>query len=104
MISWIVMLILVVIGIFAIKMNHLKHRLFIIMLVLVALFLYSSMALITTQNELSFDDSEGFFNAMKVYNGWLANGFSNLKAITGNAMKMDWSSTNETFFEGSGEG
>ena len=63
MISWIVITILVVVGIFAIKMNHLKHRVFIIMLIMLALFLYSSMALVTTKNELSFDNSEGLFNS-----------------------------------------
>jgi len=99
MISWIVIVILVVIGIFAIKLNHLKHRVFIIMLVLIALFLYASMALVTTQNDVNFDDSEGFFHAFKVYKGWLANGFENVKVITGHVLKMDWSSTNGTFFE-----
>ncbi len=99
MISWIVITILVVVGIFAIKMNHLKHRVFIIMLIMLALFLYSSMALVTTKNELSFDNSEGIFNAVKIYNGWLANGFRNFKSITGNVVGMDWSSTNATFFD-----
>ena len=103
MISWIVITILVVIGIFSIKMNHLKHRMFIIMLVLVALFLYSSMALVTTRNDLNLDSTEGFFKTMKVYNGWLANGFKNFKTITGNAVKMDWSSTNASFIDKSVE-
>ena len=99
MISWIVITILVLVGIFAIKMNHLRHRIFIIMLILLALFLYSSMALVTTNNELSFDDTGGFFHAMKVYTGWLANGFENVKQITGNMIKMDWTSTNSSFFD-----
>ena len=101
MISWIVIIILVVIGIISIKMNHLKHRMFVIILVLIALFLYSSMALVTTQNDLDFNSTEGFFKTIKVYGGWLANGFKNFKTITGNAVKMDWSSTNESFFDGS---
>lgn len=97
MISWIVIVILVVVGIFAIKMNHLRHRVFIIILVLLALFLYSSMALVSSRNDLGFDSSEGIMTALKVYTGWLANGFQNLKVVAGNAIKMDWSSTNGTF-------
>ena len=99
MISWIVIIILVLVGIFAIKMNHLRHRIFIILLVLLALFLYSSMALVTTHNELKFDSAEGIFSSLKVYGGWLVNGFQNFKALAGNVVNMDWSSTNGTLFE-----
>jgi len=103
MISWIVITILVLVGIFAIKMNHLRHRIFIIILILLALFLYSSMALVTTKNDLNFNNTEGFFNAVKIYTGWLANGFENLKEITGKVIKMDWSSTNSSFFDKGGK-
>ena len=101
MISWIVIGVLLVAGVFAIKMNHLRHRIFIVFLIALALFLYSSMALVETQNELDFTTTEGFFNAIKVYTGWLANGFDNLKTLTGNVIGMDWGSTNASFFEGS---
>jgi len=74
-----------------------------VMLILLALFLYSSMALVTNSNELSFDNTEGLFQAMKVYTGWLANGFDNFKDITANVIGMDWTSTNSTFFEESEE-
>ena len=104
MISWIVIVILVAVGIFAIKMNHLRHRAFIILLILLALFLYSSMALVGSKNELKYDSSEGVMNAVRIYGGWLVNGFQNMKDITGEVIKMDWSSTNGTFFEGVDEG
>lgn len=99
MISWIIVIVLVIVGITAIKINHLKHRFFIIMLVFLALFLYTSIAFITQQNDLNVDSSEGVFEILKVYNGWLANGFKNIKSITGNLIKMDWTSTNASFFE-----
>ena len=97
MISWIVITILVLVGIFAIKMNHLRHRFFIIMLILLALFLYASMTFVTTKNEVSFNSVDETFSAFKVYSGWLANGFKNVKSVTGNVIKMDWTSTNATF-------
>ena len=97
MISWIVITILVVCGIFAIKMNHLRHRVFIIILLVLALFLYTSITLVDNRHDFDYKSSEGVFDAMKIYTGWLANGFQNLKTITGNAIKMDWSSTNGSF-------
>tara|TARA_B100000315_G_C14302592_1_gene462525 strand:+ start:50 stop:352 length:303 start_codon:yes stop_codon:yes gene_type:complete len=99
MISWIVIIILIVIGIFAIKLNHIKHRLFIISLVLLALFLYSTMHLVTTQNEVDLTSIDGIISTVKVYTGWLANSFNNFKEITGNVIDMDWVNSNSSFFE-----
>ncbi len=55
------------------------------------------MNLVTEKNSLDLTTSEGFFNAVKVYTGWLGNGFQNLKSLTGRAIGMDWKSTNGTF-------
>jgi len=99
MISWIIIIVLLIVGITAIKINHLKHRFFIIMFVLIALFLYTSITFLTEKNDLNVDNSEGVLNILKVYNGWLANGFKNFKIIAGNVIKMDWTSTNASFFE-----
>jgi hypothetical protein len=99
MISWIVIVVLIVVGIFAIKLNHLKHRFFIILLVMIALFLYSTMNLVTTENEIDLASVDGIFSAVKVYTGWLANGIGNVKDLTGRAIDQDWTNTNATFFE-----
>ncbi len=98
MINWFIIIILVIAGIFAIKMNHLRHRVFIIALILVALFFYLTVTFVAARNNVNMNSYDGFINGIKVYGGWLANGFQNIKAITGNAMKMDWKSTNATFF------
>jgi len=97
MLNWIVIVILVIAGIFAIKLNHLRHRVFIILLILFALFLYSTMALVVEKNDLDLKSSDGVFHAIKIYSGWIANGFENMKKIAGNVIKMDWASTNGTF-------
>ncbi|MAG02725.1 hypothetical protein CMI42_05285 [Candidatus Pacearchaeota archaeon] len=97
-INWLVIGILVIVGIIAIKLNHLKHRFFIILLILLALFLYSSAALVNNNNDIDLKSSEGIFSAIKVYTGWLANGFENVKELTGKAIKMDWTRTDGEFF------
>ena len=99
MISWTVIAILLVCGIIAIKMNHLRHRVFIVLLIFLALFLYGTVSVVNTMNEMDLSSSEGLWDATKLYFGWLANGFQNMKTITGNAVGMDWISTNGTFIE-----
>lgn len=99
MISWIVILILVIVGIFAIKLNHLRHRFLIIVLIVIALFLYTTMSLVSTENNLDFKSTEGVFHSIKIYTGWLANGFNNLKELTGKAINLDWSKSDASFFD-----
>jgi len=85
------------VAVFLLKMNHLRHKFFIIFVVLLALFFYLSATYIATKNNLELNSVEGVMASMKVYGGWLANGFQNTKFLTGNAVKMDWTSTNATF-------
>ena len=96
-IHWIVIVILVVIGLMVIKMSDIKHRFFILLLIFLALFLYTSMLFISQKNNLDLSTSEGVFQAIKVYMGWLANGFHNVKSLVGKAIDMDWKSTNSSF-------
>jgi len=98
MISWLVILVLVGVALFALKLNKVRHKVWIIVVILVALFLYMSLALVYNRNELDFKSVEGLSDVVRVYLGWLGNSFQNLKGITGNAIKMDWTSTNGTFF------
>lgn len=103
MMSWIVIVVLVIAGIIAIRLNHLRHRFFIVLIILLALFLYTTMTMVSEVNEFELNSADGVVDALKVYLGWLANGFNNLKELTGKAIKMDWKSTNNSFFENAKE-
>jgi len=99
MISWIVIAILVGAALIALKMNHMRHKLWIILLVFAALFLYTSVAVVYKENSLEFNTIGGILSSAKVYVGWLGNSLQNLKVVVGNAIKMDWtSSKNINFF------
>lgn len=98
MIGIMVVGILVVLAVIMIRMNHFRHKMTIILLLVFALFLYTTIVVVDKTNEFDLTTTEGFFSAAKVYLGWLGNGFNNLKSLTGNAIKMDWISTNGTFF------
>ncbi|MDP2925053.1 MAG: hypothetical protein Q8N99_01650 [Nanoarchaeota archaeon] len=99
MLNWIIIVLLVFAGIFAIKMNHLRHRVFIILLIFIALFFYVTLTFVTTKNEIDLATYDGFIAGVKVYGGWLANGFNNMKAVTGYAIKKDWTATNGTLLK-----
>ena len=99
MINWIVLVVLIVVGIFAIKLNHLKHRFFIIILILLALFISTIITLLHDENDFDFKSADGIIKAGKVYLGWLGNGFHNVKLLSGKAIEMDWTSTNRTIFK-----
>lgn len=99
MISWIVIAILVIVALFVIKISYLRHKFLIIFLIILALFLYTTLNIISEQNSLDFTTVGGFFHSIKIYWGWLSNGFHNIIELTGKAIKMDWKSSNETFFK-----
>jgi len=97
MISWLVILVLAVIAAIFLKVSHVKHRLTLVILVLLALFLVGTIGIVTKTSNLRIDNTEGFFNAVKIYMGWLIHGFANMKVVIGNAVKMDWKSTKGEF-------
>ena len=96
MINWIIISVLIIAAVLALKLNHLRHKVWIILVILIALFLYTSVSLVYKENNLTLEKTEDVFSIARVYLGWLGNGFSNMKALTGNAVKIDWKSTNSS--------
>jgi hypothetical protein len=97
--SWIFITVLVIAGFLIMKIAHLKHRFFMVMIILLALFLYTTMSSVADENNLNFSNTQGVFEGIKLYSGWLANGFQNLKVLTGNVIGMDWKKTDGKFIE-----
>jgi len=93
MITWVIIIGLGLIAAVILKVSHVKHRVTLIVLILFALFITSTASYIAVSNELDLGSTGGFVDAVKIYLGWLANGFQNLRSLTGNAIKMDWKST-----------
>ena len=87
MISWIIVIVFILIMIILSKLGHFRKKTFILIVIFLILFFYSTLLIINSKNKLDFSTSEGFMNSMKIYGGWLANGFGNLKTIAGNAIK-----------------
>ena len=99
MINWLIIAILIVLGVIVLKANHFRHRFWIFFLIFIAIFLYISITAVHSKYNLDFTTFEGLSNSIRVYLGWLGNGFQNMKALVGNAIKMDWTSNNKSLFD-----
>jgi uncharacterized membrane protein YjdF len=93
MLNWIIIFVLVMAGIYVLKLNHLRHRFWIFFLIFLAIFLYVSIVIVNSKYDLNFTTFDGLSNSIKVYLGWLGNGFHNMGVLAGNAIKMDWTSS-----------
>lgn len=98
MLNLVIIIVLFMVGIYILKINHFKHRFWILFLIFLAIFLYVSITIVHSKYDLNFTTFDGLSNSIKIYLGWLGNGFHNLKTLTGNAIKMDWTSSDEDVF------
>ena len=73
------------------EVKRLKHKLFAIFLIGLVLFGYLSFSYTMRNNNIDLTTISGLFDASKIYLSWLAGAFDNIKFLTANAVKMDWS-------------
>jgi glucan phosphoethanolaminetransferase (alkaline phosphatase superfamily) len=99
MVNWIMIVFVVLIAFIVLKIFRVRHKLGIFLILLFALFIYASFSIVNTDNSFDFSSASGIFNTGKLYLGWLGNGFQNLKTITGQASKLDWTPSNYSFSE-----
>ena len=99
MMIWVIVAVLVIIALFILKANHFKHRLWVLILISITIFLILSVTVVYSKYNLEFNSVDSSINSAKIYFGWLANGFTNLKSLTGNAIKMDWTSSNDSILD-----
>lgn len=81
---------IIVIWIF-IEVKRLKHKLFAILLIVMILFFYISLTITIRGQEIDLKTIPGIKQASKVYFAWMGSIFTNIKTLTANAIKMDWS-------------
>ena len=99
MINWFIIIFIVFAIIVLFKVKHMKHsnRKFSIMIIIILLtFIVISMYFVAKANNIDMTTVNGFSKGMKVYAGWLIQSFQNIKALTGYAVGLDWSSKNKS--------
>lgn len=72
------------------EIKRFKHRALAIFLIFVLLFSYFSFTVVFTGKKLDLSSVNGIKEAGGIYYSWLASIFVNIKSLTSNAIKMDW--------------
>ena len=82
--------------IFLLKARHFKHRISILLIMLLMLFFYFTFTFAIKDYSIDLKTTGGITSAVNIYFSWLGHAFDNVKTLTGNAIKMDWFSSNRT--------
>ena len=90
MIYWIVIAALVILGFIFIKMMHIKHKVYLILLIILILFVYVSATKVLSGQNFDFKSSSDVGKAVKLYFSWLGGVAGNFKNMVANAIKLDW--------------
>lgn len=91
MVIWIILLLLGCVIYFFIKLNHIRSRFMITLILLFLLFLFLSSYIVIKKNNIEVKSFQGLVIAGEAYFKWLSQVFNNTKTLIGNAIKMDWS-------------
>jgi len=88
----VIILLVVVLAIWIlIELKRMRHKLFAIFLIALIVFTYFSFSAMVKNNNVDLKTVDGLGKATKLYFLWLGSAFGNIKLITSNAIKMDWS-------------
>ncbi|MEX0932875.1 MAG: hypothetical protein WDZ77_02130 [Candidatus Pacearchaeota archaeon] len=91
--SWTSIFVLTMISLgiwFVIEMKRFQHKLIAIGLIVLVIVGYAGMATIGQNNNVDLTTIGGIVEATKLYASWIGGFFSNLKAITTQAISLDW--------------
>jgi hypothetical protein len=94
MVSLIIIGIILVIILILIKLNDLKYRILLIILFILAIIFYTSFS--ASGNVGEFTSIKGLFNTVAISWEWITQIPSNLKTLTGNFLKADWTEKNNS--------
>ncbi len=73
-----------------------RHKIFAIFLIALILFTYFSFTIAIKGQNVDLGSTSGMVKAAGLYFSWIGHLFGNLKAVTANAVKMDWNNNNST--------
>lgn len=94
--NWILIVILVGLLFFLAKARYLKHKVYILLSIVLVLLFYISVSAAIAGHDIDLNSISGWESAGRIYFSWLGNALSNMKVIAGNAVKMDWKVENVT--------
>lgn len=77
---------------FILEFKRMRHKILAIFLIGLVLFGYFTInAVVLSNPNVNLGTVDGVITAGKIYFSWLVSVFSNVKTVTSNAIKMNWS-------------
>jgi|TARA_Y100000310_G_scaffold17671_1_gene17430 hypothetical protein len=74
-----------------IEVKRFKHKIFAIFLIILIIILYWGVIVVFQDREIDLTTVSGMTEATKIYFSWFGSIFENLKTLTSNVIRMDWS-------------
>lgn len=88
---------LIIVGVLAIfivlkliHFNHNRTKVTAVIVIIILLFIAGTFMVVVKTHNIDLKSASGVMSAGKVYVVWLGQAFSNVKALTGEAIHMDW--------------
>ena len=90
MMGWIILGVLIIALMLVYKIRHTKHRIYLVLMILLTIFVYTTGAAIIKESGIDVFTLKGALTGGKLYFNWLTQIFSNARSLAGNAVKMSW--------------
>ncbi len=84
--NWLIIAILIILA-----FVFLKIRFFLVAIILIVLFVYTTASRVFSGYDIDWKSFSGIEKATRAYLVWFRGVFDNVKILTSNAIKMDWS-------------
>lgn len=94
--NWILIIVILVLVVLFFKAHEVRHKFFAMLIIVLVLVFLVTFAKVVLQPGVDFSSLEGIVSAGGIYFDWLGHALGNVKTITGNAVKLDWTFINAT--------
>lgn len=88
--NWILIIVLIVLIVIVIKFKEIRHKAGFIIVILLLAFVVSTGYNVYKANDVDVSSFEGVVKGGKLYLAWLGSAFTNLKSVSGFAVKQKW--------------
>jgi len=99
--NWLLIIIVVGLLFFLVKAKYIKHKIYLLLGLVLVLFFYISVSAAISGHALDLNSISGIETAGKIYFSWLGNAFGNFKSLAGSAVNMDWQVENASLLNSS---
>jgi hypothetical protein len=93
--AWIILIVAIALVYVFFTLKKYRHKVWAFLLISIIIFLFITGTIAFAGKGINFQTNDGLKQAGNLYVAWLGHSLSNLKVLTGNAIKMDWTSTNK---------